>query len=100
MVELPTTAGVRMADMQVRFNHKMFMKFYQVEKRPGTSERQLAQQIGISHTQLQNLRKGSEDGRPKKFVNLETARRIESAWGIPKELVFLPEAVDGRSTAA
>lgn len=89
-----------MTDMQVRFNHSLFMKFYEVEKQSGLSERRMAQQIGISHTQLQNLRKGAEDGKPKKFVNLATARRIENAWGIPKELVFLPEAVDGRSTAA
>ena len=58
---------------------------------------------GVSHTLIQSLRLGREttkDGRkiPKTQVNLATARKIEAAWSIPREVCFLPETLDARSS--
>lgn len=92
------------AELRYRINRTVFMQFYrqaQVDMATGRkkSERFMADEIGISHTQLQQLRRGKDSkGNPKHFVNLLTARRIEHQWGIPRDIAFLPETVDGSST--
>ena len=52
----------------------------------GWSERELARQANMSHTLLQAIRRD----KGKKFVDLETAQRIEMAFGAPANLIFLP----------
>lgn len=93
------------AELRYRINRRVFMQYYRqakVDLDTGRekSERYMADQIGISHTQLQYLRKGEDSkGSPKNHVNLITARRIEHAWGIPRDVAFVPETVDGRPPA-
>ena len=87
--------------LQVKFNQRVFMKFYPGLRRRFASERKMAEAAGVSHTLVQQLRTGKDSaGRPKKYVNLCTAQQMETAWDIPPSLVFMPELVDGRSTAA
>jgi len=93
------------AELRYRINRRVFMQYYRQAKADlstgrDKSERYMADEIGISHTQLQFLRKGEDSkGAPKNFVNLSTARRIEHAWGIPRDVAFVPEVVDGRTPA-
>lgn len=87
--------------LQVKFNQRVFMKFYPGLRRRFTSERKMAEAAGVSHTLVQQLRTGKDSaGRAKRHVNLYTAQQMETAWGIPSGLVFSPELVDGRTTAA
>ena len=87
--------------LQVKFNQRVFMKFYPGLRRRFASERKMAEAAGVSHTLVQQLRAGRDSaGRSKKYVNLYTAQQIESAWDIPAGLVFSPELVDGRTTSA
>lgn len=92
------------AELRYRVNRRVFMQYYRQAQKDLTtgrhkSERFMADEIGISHTQLQVLRKGKDSkDRPKNFVSLDTARRIEHRWGIPQDVAFVPEVVDGRST--
>lgn len=84
-------------ELRYRVNRRVFMQFYrQAQQDPATgrkkSERYMATELGISHTQLQYLRKGENSkGHPKRTVNLSTARLIEAKWGIPRDVAFVPE---------
>lgn len=89
--------------MRYRVNRRTFKQFLEVQVQKLGSERKAAMRAGVSHTLIQSLRTGREttkDGRrlPKTHVNLVTARKIESAWGIPEEVCFFPETLDGRSS--
>jgi hypothetical protein len=93
------------AELRYRINRRVFMQYYRQAKSDLTtgrdkSERYMADEIGISHTQLQYLRKGEDSkGSRKNHVNLSTSRRIEHAGGIPRDVAFVPEVVDGRTPA-
>lgn len=93
------------SELRYKINRRVFMQYYrQAQEDMSTgrkkSERLMADEIGISHTQLQHLRRGKDSkGKVKDHVNLATARRIEHCWSIPRDIVFVPEVVDGRSTA-
>lgn len=89
--------------MKYRVNRRIFKQYLTEEVRTLGSERKAAMRAGVSHTLVQSLRLGREttkDGRkvPKSQVNLSTARKIEAAWGIPREVCFLPETLDARSS--
>lgn len=89
-------------DVKYKVNHRVFMQFYRQEKAQVGSERKLAESLGLSHTTLQLIRNRKDSrGIPKTHVNLATARLIEAAWGIPKDVAFVPEVVgDSPTTAA
>lgn len=89
--------------MKYKVNRRIFKQYLAEEVRVLGSERKAAMRAGVSHTLVQSLRLGREatkDGRriPKTQVNLATARKIEAAWGIPREVCFLPESLDDRSS--
>ena len=91
--------------MKYKVNRRIFNQYLAEEVKVHGSERRVALRTRLSHTLIQSLRKGFEttkDGRriPKTQVNLATARKIEAAWGIPREVCFLPEALDARSSDA
>lgn len=88
-------------DIAYRVNHRIFMQYYRQERMRLGSERKVAERVGVSHTTVQMIRKQRDDkGRPKRYVNLATARLFEEAWGIPRDVCFVPEVVEGRPTAA
>lgn len=88
-------------ELRYAINRRVFMQYYRQAKtdmKTGRekSERYMAAEIGISHTQLGNMRKGRSSGGAKvDRVNLQTARRIEHAWGIPQDVAFVPEVLGG-----
>lgn len=92
-------------NMKYKVNRRIFNQYLAEEVREHGSERRVAMRTRLSHTLIQSLRKGFEttkDGRriPKTQVNLATARKIEAAWGIPREVCFLPDVLDARSITA
>lgn len=95
-----------MNDYEIRYrvNHRLFMQYYRQNQKDlvtgrKKSERRMAAEIGVSHTQLQDLRKGKDTrGKAKTHVNLATARLIEHGWHIPEDVAFVPDLVDGMST--
>lgn len=72
-------------------------KTQQKRDRYSDSERELARQIGITHTTLQNYRKGRDSkGAPVSRMNYRTAVAISMTLRIPLEFL-LPELLDARS---
>lgn len=91
--------------MKYKVNRRIFNQYLAEEVRVHGSERRVAMRTQLSHTLIQSLRKGYEVTRdrrkiPKNQVNLATARKIEAAWGIPREVCFMPETLDARSSEA
>lgn len=87
--------------VRCRINRTAYMQYMKRAREiNGWSERELARQANVSHTLLQSIRRD----RAKRYVDLDTAGRIEQAFGAPGNLIFLPEVstVDinaGRKTA-
>lgn len=78
-----------------RVNHRAFNQYLTRElKDRKCSERRFAATAGVSHTLLQQIRKGVDSaGNRKKYVTFETARSLESALDAPRNIIFLPELV-------
>lgn len=69
------------------------------DRRPH-SDRALAEHVGVSHTYIQNIRRGHDGKRPTKRMNYSTGLKFRGALDIPRLefLLHLPKVIDDRST--
>lgn len=73
-------------------------KKQQKRERLPQSERELARQIGVVHTTLQNYRKGHDNrGAKVTRMNYGTALAISNTLNVPLQYL-LPELLEARST--
>ncbi|MGO1664126.1 MAG: hypothetical protein ACTHYO_10465 [Micrococcaceae bacterium] len=93
-------------EIRYRVNRRIFMQYYRQAKTDlatgrKKSERYMAAEIGISHTQLRALRRGMDSsGRTKVTVNLATARLIEHKWDLPPDVAFVPDVLGATSSSS
>lgn len=78
--------------------HIAAWKKQQKRERLSESERELARQVGVTHTSIQNYRKGYDNrGAKVTRMNYGTALAISTTLNIPIEYL-LPELLAARTT--
>lgn len=73
----------------MKINKALLNRYYEADLRRLKSMRRVAEHIGVSHTQLRNMLVDDK----KTHVNIETARRFEDFFGVPRGVLFLAEAL-------
>lgn len=71
----------------LRFNRDLFRRYYEADLKRLKSRRKVAEAVGVSHTQIGNML----NDRHKTHVNIETARRFEDFFGVPRGTIFFAE---------
>lgn len=87
-----------MDDMpQYRINRSNMLRYLAQKgrelKRAGGrgSDREIAAEIGVSHTLISQIKNNRDSsGKPKAYVNMETARLFEIALHVPPGVLFAP----------
>jgi len=77
----------------MRLNAGPFDQYMQSQLELYGSIRALARRARVSHTTLRRL----QNGRDKMTVNVTTAQRIETAFGCPPGIIFLPTLLPAAS---
>lgn len=67
-------------------------KSRELKKAGGTgSNREIAAEVGVSHTLISQIKNNRDSsGKPKNYVNMETARMFEIALHVPPGVLFSP----------